>query len=82
MKLYNYSIKLRLLKVRRKLKSSGISLQEDLTARNRALLKKTAEHPKITSAWSIDGRIYGLIKSTNFSDTKRRISGHSDLNKL
>lgn len=81
-KFTNYSSKQRVLKARRKLKSSGIVIQEDLTTKNRALLKKANEHPKITSAWSIDGKIFGLVKTSSGTETKRKIAGLSDLNNL
>ena len=81
-KFTNYSIKSNLLKQRRKLKSTGISIQEDLTSRNRALLKKVSEHPLVSSAWSIDGKIFGLVKAPDGTETKKRIMGLNSLAKL
>ena len=81
-KFTNYSARSRFIMSRRKLKSTGIGIQEDLTARNRELLKKTSGHPKISSAWSLDGRIIAIVKGSDGSEGKRRINGFSDLNSL
>ncbi|PIK55107.1 hypothetical protein BSL78_08002 [Apostichopus japonicus] len=82
MKFTNYMAKSQVLRSRRKLKSTGIVIQEDLTPRNRALLKKVSDHPRVSSAWSIDGRIFGLVKASDGTDAKRRITGLSYLANL
>ncbi|KAJ8046084.1 hypothetical protein HOLleu_09259 [Holothuria leucospilota] len=48
-------------------------IQEDLTARIRALLKKASEHPKIASAWSIDRSGFWSCQDTEWSrkETKK-----------
>ena len=48
---------------RRKLKNSGISIHEDLTASNFSLLQNVQKNEKIGVAWSMDGRIFGTLKS-------------------
>lgn len=82
MKFTNYNIKSRVLRARRKLKSSGIGIQEDLTARNKALLQKVKDHLRVSSAWTIDGRIFALTKSADGVELKKRINGLNDLNNL
>lgn len=81
-KFTNYSARSSVIKARRKLKSTGIVIQEDLTARNRELLKQTSAHPKVSSAWSLDGRIFGLVTSQGGVESKKRIFGPDDLSKL
>ena len=61
-KLTSYQNKLALMKARRKLKSSGIVITEDLTQQNQSLLKETQKLQKVERCWSWDGRITALVK--------------------
>lgn len=62
-KLSSHRMKAELMKERRKLKGSGISIQEDLTSLNHKILIKLATHPKVEAAWSIDGRVMAALKT-------------------
>lgn len=57
------------LKSRRKLKQSGISIAEDLTATNYKLLRTARQSKNVTAAWSLDGRIY--VTTVGKSDRKQ-----------
>ena len=81
-KFSTYNVRLQVISARKKLKSTGIVIYEDLTARNVSLLRSVSNHPKITRAWSLDGRIYGLVKSEDGKEYKKRFSGKSDILKL
>lgn len=81
-KFTTYAARFRFIKSRRKLKSTGMGIQEDLTPRNRELLKKASTHPKISSVWTVDGRITCILKASDGSEGKRRIHGFSDLKSL
>jgi hypothetical protein len=50
---------------RRSLKSTGITLSDDLTAKNVKLMKSLKACPKIESVWSWQGKIYAKAKGTN-----------------
>ena len=45
---------------RRKLKGSGISISEDLTALNMKLLNRVQNHDGISQSWSSNGNIFGI----------------------
>ena len=55
-------------------------LTEDLTKQNGELLHKTSKHKKVNSAWSMDGRIFAAVKSTN--ETRKLITSLADLENL
>ncbi|XP_072022198.1 uncharacterized protein [Amphiura filiformis] len=63
-KFTSYRPRNKVIKARSKLKGSGITIHEDLTKQNQSLLSKTAKHPGVVSAWSIDGRIFASIPSS------------------
>ena len=50
-----------LIKQRRKLKESKISIHEDLTKGNQDLLMKTSKQLGVVSTWSQDGRMYAKM---------------------
>ncbi|KAL8625399.1 hypothetical protein ACOMHN_044542 [Nucella lapillus] len=52
------------LKNRRKLKQTGISIGEDLTMANLRLLKQTEGHSAVMSAWSSNGKIVARLKNS------------------
>lgn len=52
-KFCSYRKKAEVLKVKRKLENTGISIHEDLTSRNYDLLKKASKNPKVEAAWSL-----------------------------
>ncbi|XP_063965007.1 uncharacterized protein LOC135156439 [Lytechinus pictus] len=61
-KLTHYRKKAALMKDRRQLKGSGISIQEDLTKANHHILLKLSNHPKVEAAWTVDGSIMAALK--------------------
>lgn len=61
-------------KARRKLKGSGITIQEDLTVTRYRLLRQAMDKFGKTKCWSMDGRIY-----TEYEQSKIRIKGAADL---
>ena len=67
-KFATYRARQLVLKVRRKLKQSGISIAEDLTAANYKILTTARKSKNVTAAWSQDGRIY--VSITGKSDKK------------
>ena len=71
--------RLEVLKNRRQLKGSGISVTEDLTTMNSQLLTRLHNDARIQSSWSWNGRIFAIAKS---SGKKISIKPFSDLDKL
>ncbi|KAK6171840.1 hypothetical protein SNE40_018265 [Patella caerulea] len=53
--------KIFVIKNRRKLKGSGISISEDLTPLNSQLLSRTSKHPSVLNTWSTEGKIYAKL---------------------
>ncbi|XP_072179222.1 uncharacterized protein [Diadema setosum] len=81
-KLTSYRKRQEILKRRRHLKGSGVSIHEDLTKRNVDLLRKASQHAKVKAAWSSDGRIIAEIPATNGRTVKKLIRCESDLKNL
>ena len=50
------------IRARRSLKGTKVSIQEDLTRENAALLRRLSQSPSIRSAWSWEGKIYGAME--------------------
>ena len=71
-KLTHYRKKAALMKDRRRLKGTGVSIQEDLTKANHQILMKLANHPKVEAAWSIDGKIMAALKTSEEGITMKR----------
>ena len=79
-KMTSYKLKEALLRNRRKLKGSGTVIVEDLTKRNSELLSTVSKmKDKVCAAWSTDGRIIALLKSTG---KKKLITSLSDLRNI
>lgn len=75
-KLTSHRKRQELLRNRRKLKSTGITIQEDLTARSRALLQeayKKYKEQRVSAAWSSEGRIFVAIPTTNGSKAAKKL---------
>ena len=82
-KLCSYKDKSSFMRNKKKLKGTGTSIQEDLTVQNLILLQKTSRSDKVSAAWTVDGRVFAAVKTTDEKVTlKRRINRESDLNKL
>ena len=78
-KFATYRARQLVLKVRRKLKQSGISIAEDLTAANYKILTTARKSKNVTAAWSQDGRIY--VSITGKGD-KKHVTSLEEANKL
>ena len=81
-KLISYKSKIAFIKSRRKLKGSGIVVAEDLTKKNASLLSQTLRSEKVQTAWSTDGRIFALIKTTSGKEMKKIITSAAALSNL
>ena len=82
-KLCSYNVKTQFMKNKKKLKGSGVSIQEDLTKTTVNLLRKTSDHQKVNTAWTTDGRVFAAVKTTDENKTiKKRLFRESDLSKL
>ena len=81
-KFTSYRKRTEFLKARRKLKQTGITVQEDLTSKNQLLYKKTYESKKVESAWTLDGNIFALVKATGGKTLKKLIRSIQDLESL
>ena len=60
-KFLRFNEKMRILSVRRRLKNTGITIHDDLTAANRAVLKDVMNHAAVQSAWTRKGCVIGLL---------------------
>ena len=81
-KFVSYRQRQSVISQRRKLKGSGIVIQEQLTKSNQRLLKDTLKSKKVVTAWSSDGRIIASVKATNGRTVNRAIRNVADLESL
>ena len=82
-KLTSYQHKQKFMQTRRRLKSTGIVIREDLTQSNVQLLNDTRKKEKVANCWTFDGRIIALIKtSPDQPEKKQTIHSAADLDKL
>ena len=81
-KFTSYKHKQKFIQNRRKLKGTGTVIIEDLTKRNGELLSQTSKNKKVSASWSMDGRIFAMVKSTNGNETRKLITSLSDLRSL
>ena len=86
-KFCSYRVRKQVIASRRRLKKSGISIQEDLTMKNQALYRKVyktvkANPSKVVSTWTSDGRIFAELKTTGKKTIKIIISSEADLARL
>ena len=72
-KLCSYRKLAEIMKLKRNLKNTGISVNEDLTRRNHSLLIAASKSPKVEAAWSTDGRILAAIKTTKEGKTLKKL---------
>ena len=71
------------IKQRRKLKGSKITIHEDLTRKNQELLMKSSKQTGVVSAWSQDGRVFvSVLTSTPGKHAKVPIRCYSDWQNL
>ncbi|XP_041464626.1 uncharacterized protein LOC121415493 [Lytechinus variegatus] len=81
-KLTTYRKRAEILKMRRKLKGSGIGIDEALTKTNQDLLYAAKQHQKVKEAWTSDGRVIVLLPATRGNTIKRVIRSKEELKKL
>ena len=81
-KFTTYRARQKLLQNHRMLKGTGTTIHEDLTSKNRDLLLIAQEHEKVTSAWTIYGRVFTLIPASNGNSIRHLIKCKEDLTKL
>lgn len=77
-KFSNYEARTRLIRNRRKLKGTAITIREDLTKANQELLQAAKNNPKVKTAWTHDGKVIVLLSRNGKEETKR-IFGKTDL---
>ena len=70
-KFTSYKPRSTVIKQRRKLKGSKITIQEDLTKQNQELLKKASRKPGVVSSWTQDGRVYVSIATSKPGVTRK-----------
>ena len=63
-KFTSYKPRSTVIKQRRKLKGTKITIQEDLTKQNQELLKKASRKPGVVSSWTQDGRVYVSVATS------------------
>ena len=81
-KFASYRVRQSVLRARRRLKASGITLAEDLTKENYDILRKARSSPRATSTWSQDGRIFVALPTTNGKTLKKVIKSLDEATKL
>ena len=80
-KFISYQTRMHVIKNRKLLKGSRMSIQEHLTKKNQNLLAKTRAHSAVKDAWTSDGKIVALIRATGGKFVTRGIRGENDLPK-
>ena len=81
-KFTSYKPRSRMIKERRLLKGKGIIIVEDLTKKNSNLLQQTSRKANVKASWTVDGRVFALVKSTDGQDRKKLITSLSDLTSI
>ena len=64
-KFVSYQHRAKAFQEKRLLKGTGMGITESLTPARLALLKTAQQNPKVTSAWSLDGRIICLLQNNH-----------------
>ena len=81
-KLTSYKYRQLLITNRRSLKNTGMGIQEDLTDINSKLLAEARHHVKVDAAWSSDGRIFVIPRTSSTRKQKKIIRCKEDLDLL
>lgn len=71
-----------IIKARKKLKKTGITIQEDLTPLNTKLYAMTYKSPKVKAAWTHDGRVIASVEATGGKLITKVINSEKDLKSL
>ena len=77
-KFARYNKRSEVFRMKKHLKGSGVSISESLTSKRQALLRAADSHPETSTAWSMDGRIIGLLHNGK----KIVLEKQKDINKL
>ena len=72
----------KILTARRKLKGSGVSIFEDITHKNRALLNRVKNHPEIESAWTMKGTVWAKARGSGKKGTKFKVELFDNIDDL
>ena len=78
-KFCSYRKRSAVMHARRRLKGSGMGIDEALTAHNQDLLWKAKRHEKVKDAWTLDGRVTVLLAGTNGKNVKKVIRNKDEL---
>ena len=78
-KFCSYRKRSAVMHARRRLKGSGMGIDEALTAHNQDLLWKAKRHEKVKDAWTLDGRVTVLLAGTNGKSVKKVIRNKDEL---
>ena len=81
-KFTSYRVRLSVIRARRKLKGSGMGIDEALTATNQSLLWASKKHEKVKDAWTSDGRVIILLAATGNKTIKRLVRSSEELEAL
>ena len=81
-KFISHKAKLAFIRNRRKLKGSKVVVAEDLTKKKATLLSQTSRNEKVSTAWTTDGRIFAMIKTTNGREMRKLITSEETLSNL
>ena len=81
-KFCSYRKRSEIIRARKKLKNTGITIQEDLTPQNAELYTKTYKNPKVKAAWTHDGKIIASIQAGGGKTVTKMINSDKDLRSL
>ncbi|XP_072176949.1 uncharacterized protein [Diadema setosum] len=81
-KFITYLTRSQVMPKRRRLKGTGIGIDENLTKQNSQLLQSPKRVQRVKAAWSSDGRILALVPTTNDGTMIRQVHDKEDLNRL
>ena len=81
-KFTTYRVRHEVISNRRKLKGTGIGIDENLTKNNAELLNAAKKTQGVKAAWSSDGRILVLVPTSNGGTMTRQVWSKEDLKRL
>ena len=81
-KFTTYRVRYEVISNRRKLKGTGIGIDENLTKNNAELLNAAKKTQGVKAAWSSDGRILVLVPTSNGGTMTRQVRSKEDLKRL
>ena len=81
-KFTTYRVRHEVISNRRKLKGTGIGIDENLTKNNAELLNAAKKTQGVKAVWSSDGRILVLVPTSNGGTMTRQVWSKEDLKRL